>query len=800
MRLRFTRTGSSDLPLIPEVPSYGLCRLEGYNGIGKSLAIRVLQLCAGEQPFVGEQDQALWDGFRNGIGKVRVEADELAEGSSILWEFDSCSFPEDLVGNAAEPSDDWFSTITINGNDAGLEAVKRIFEVEQIRANEGLLDTLADRVTLAAGTIRGFERVLSESGRLEALEDAIGQLSRLLDQVSPERMRLRHSDAERAAAEAGEALALVRETEKELATIRESSELARSIDRLTQDRPVLELELQQVEKEIASTRKQRERVLTDLDEVEQRVVDSAQAKDALRKATAAYKRASTRFGKAREALANALQQAGIDDPDDAGPRKATLDQELTELRRQRIEIDASPNVLALIDDVGIRLQQADADGIGGQGVAELDGRTFSVREVQGGLSERRSQLVDVPQSSATRRLDEQIASISQRLDALAPVSDLAAKVDETGKTLRSAEEKLEGLARTQDRQDEQQLESLRTERRQVDERLYEFASRRVVLTRQVEELTGVGDEETLQRELDTLLEQLGLRVDQLADASAERQSRLLDAQTQHAAAADAARNARAAATRDREELNDLLKVLTSDEGLTWLRAVPGLTVPVPEGNTLSQLDELDRLTRVVAASDQRVGDLRQDIVSSRVALEAVAEELRGVESPTRRFRDDARAFAQRQAEEWFAEPSVKKVLLDGAADVTVDLDRRVALWHDDTGLEHAVPLQGFSSGQSVFAYTEAQLLQLDRRAHSAANRLVVIDEFGAFVARNRLDDLKRTLLSWKHRHPSDQILMILPVSQDYEELARTAVGKRAAALADIVNSLKSVGYFAEDFA
>lgn len=63
------------LRIIREIPNYEISRIEGYNGIGKSSALRLLELCTGSQPYRG-QDR-LWESFREQLvhATVRVEQD-----------------------------------------------------------------------------------------------------------------------------------------------------------------------------------------------------------------------------------------------------------------------------------------------------------------------------------------------------------------------------------------------------------------------------------------------------------------------------------------------------------------------------------------------------------------------------------------------------------------------------------------------------------------------------------------------------------------------------------------------------
>lgn len=77
----------SDRPLrpIPLIPDFAACLIEGQNGAGKSLAVRLLQLATGDQPY-GATPRA-WDSLRDGLGDVRVVASKLEGAERIEWLF-----------------------------------------------------------------------------------------------------------------------------------------------------------------------------------------------------------------------------------------------------------------------------------------------------------------------------------------------------------------------------------------------------------------------------------------------------------------------------------------------------------------------------------------------------------------------------------------------------------------------------------------------------------------------------------------------------------------------------------------
>jgi chromosome segregation ATPase len=798
MNLKITRlTPDAPLPLLQEVPSYGVCRIEGFNGVGKSLTVRLLRLCSGEHPYLGQQ--ALWDGFRAGIGRVRVSATELADDSQIVWELDAQALPENATNGAAAPTDDWFEVLTINGEPSTLAEVARRFEVRLIRANEGLLETLADDLDTAALEVRGYERELATSGALVRLEQSAGSLLRLLEQTDPARLRDRQAEASRSRVAYAASLEAWKAAEAHLKRIAEAIELSEATQRLSRERPALQAELGAVEERLLEVRENRRKAQLELESLETDLAKSQEAKETLRTANISYKRETTRFGKARDRLTAALQTAGLDAPENAPTLADSLRESLEKLRTTRLEIDASPAVLQHGATVRAALQSADADGVGAQTVAELSGRNYSFRQIDDGIRRRAEHLAERPATPSASELDVKIDEIAGRLNAVESVPALAEAMSDAGRRLKTAEANLSDLTATAEGADLERLERLREQRRAIDEELYALASRRIVLTHQLDELGARQEHEQVRTQLQQLLQQLDADEAQLPAIRSDANVRVRELAAVNERDSASAREADAAATRAEEELEQVAQVLASSPELDWLRGARPDLVPRPESDVANKLDLIDRLTAVVKAADDRVSRFRLSLTSARVALEAEADVLRGGEPNAREYRKSARAWAQQRAEEWFSEAAVRKVLIGDVGSVTVDLGRRTVSWSDRAGVEHGIPLQAFSSGQSVFAYTEAQLLRLGRAKSTATNRLIVIDEFGAFVARNRLQDLRRTLLSWHTSHPDDQIVLILPVNQDYETLLETAVGHRADELRHTVSALKSDGYFAESF-
>ncbi len=76
----------------------------------------------------------------------------------------------------------------------------------------------------------------------------------------------------------------------------------------------------------------------------------------------------------------------------------------------------------------------------------------------------------------------------------------------------------------------------------------------------------------------------------------------------------------------------------------------------------------------------------------------------------------------------------------------------------------------------------------------APNRLIVLDEFGAFVAHDLLYQLEVWLRAWVDEHPGDQLLIVLPLSQDYAERANHTLGPEAETFRDLAAQVSTRRY------
>ena len=158
------------------------------------------------------------------------------------------------------------------------------------------------------------------------------------------------------------------------------------------------------------------------------------------------------------------------------------------------------------------------------------------------------------------------------------------------------------------------------------------------------------------------------------------------------------------------------------------------------------------------------------------------------------YLEELKTWLGQHFSDWFSNERVRRELLPQAeGEIVVDLEKREVLWFEGEILRSR-PLEAFSSGEQAFAYTRARLGLLDDEDNPPQNRLVVLDEFGAFIARDRLQQVFDVLEDRIPQHPTDQVVVILPLARDYEQLGKTALKTEQRGLQEMAEQVASKGY------
>ena len=796
MRITLKPGPDTRLPLLREVPPLRLARLEGNNGIGKTLTIRLLQVCTGRSPYL-EQKQA-WGSFRERIGAVRVRVAGLNEVDAIEWTLRPAELDADPV---AEPSDDCFD-IRIGGRRGSLAEAKALFGVERLAGDQGLAETLSQQIAAdeAGVSARVFPLVAAEDSPLaevlEVLDDALDTARR----VDGTELLRKRTAAQRAAEQLEEARQSLRTLTAREQALREAWELQTRLaerERVGEglDRKIAELDDQLSEHKDALATVQRY-----MKEAEKRAAQSDEARRTIANARKREQRRAEEVVKLTEDLARLRVVADVPEDRTASGLKTALQKALAELEERYVAIDAVPLMRALTDDLLTSLRAAEEKGLGKQILVE-GGATVSELRVR--LEERWESLRAVSPTTEGAALLARIKAVRQRLSAIDELLEVSRDLAKASRLARKAQEEIEEATKQADAEANQRLENLRSRARRLDGRVQETSAQRTALLTMAADAGSRESLDHLRARLKARLQELGTTAGKLESLLAAHAVSLREAELAFRAAEDADRAAKRAASALERDFERAVNLLAHEKRFEWLRGHLDDALVMGEAPLKRRLEHLQSLGDRLDAAADRANRVRGQVQAVQQALSTIKDALRRSQNggPPGLYHDELLRGYEAEFRETFADPRVAELLLGEGArvrDMSLQPDRRAVTFEDAQGVLRHQPLEAFSRGQQAFAYTKARLATLDALGGRPQHRLVVLDEFGAFIARDRLGELTKLLADRVNTTPGEQILVILPASTDYAARARLADGERAKTLQRYAEQMKKKGFVFEE--
>src|ERR1700693_282621 len=193
MSFKCEPSGDEGLPVIPVVPDHKLSTIEGRNGIGKTLAARILEFITDGQPFVALP--MAWESFGVDLGKLTVTIDGFPGGQVVRCELDGTAWKGLRESECvADPGCAFINDLPVSWAE-----VHRLIKVRRIAGDEGLTETLAQ-------TLR--ESSLSAQRRDEVTSSTVAAFAEVLQPLTDD---LVHVRVEGHAEEAEEYVRLTRE-------------------------------------------------------------------------------------------------------------------------------------------------------------------------------------------------------------------------------------------------------------------------------------------------------------------------------------------------------------------------------------------------------------------------------------------------------------------------------------------------------------------------------------------------------------------------------------------------------------
>lgn len=799
VKLELKPLGARSLPVLPVIENHRICRVEGYNGIGKTLSVRLLELCTGGQPYL--RQQLAWDALKAGLGEMEITVSELTAGAeSIRWRFDTRAW-----GGPEEPKDDWFD-IAVDGDRSELSDVRKLLSVHRIAGNEGLIGTLAGQIRRDAELVRRWQ------GRVEAGEQYA--LPRVLQRVGDARKLLSlldetlYRELTRQRSETSKTADSVREelqgAERRLEALEKAATLHGRVAELEAVGEDISTELVELDSKLAAADKAVEEIRTRLNEVERRVEQSAAVREQLAKARQLRTSRLGRLENATRDVARLLQRGGVAQPEDAPARAGEVRAELERLVVRRSAVDAGPRMRSLLSDLGSRLTRAEKEGLGTQELVASSGVSMSVADAREAFATRAAALSRTDETDAGAALSRRISETTQQLRALESIAEQVSKARRARQLLEEADEEIRKLVEGADERAGDDADQLRKAQREAEDDARRIAGTRGALRRRQDMLTGGRSIDELARERDELLLAASSTPEGLAEDVASARSQLAELRVRKEEAELQERDAAARAVQQERRLNDVVAGLAHSDEFGWIRYALPQSIPTGREAPDRQLELVSDLRQRIERVAARASDFGRQIGGVAQSLDDLADQIRDGQAGTdqKGYLPALRASLGDRYSDYFDEPEVRSALLPAATEAAINFETMTVDWKELDGDGGSRPLEAFSSGQQAFAYTRATLAGLDLNpAASALNRLIALDEFGAFVARDRIEDLIGMLRSHRDRHEADQVLVILPVAENYEaQLAANPPKHLKPRLERINRELRDRRYFTEEFA
>ncbi|MDE0321853.1 MAG: hypothetical protein OXI97_18435 [Acidimicrobiaceae bacterium] len=783
--------------MISELPDARLAILEGYNGIGKTLAIRILELCTGSMPYAVSSPP--WESLRDGLGHIEVEISGLQGARNVKWTADSADW---TMGDGPAPRDDWFKSILIDDAPVLLDDVRRLVTVTRLAGDEDLTQTFAAEADTRAAVVHRWaaKHADSEQGPLKRLEDLAGTADELLASPSVAELAQLDSEADAANQELAQSRAAVGRLQDRRSSIKEALELRRRIGEMLANEPALQAELSEIDDQI---RQRREELEAAQEEVTRLAAQAGRSQELERELTNAERTLRRNIRNLADASRGAAAQAAALDIEPNRQSTKRHFEDLAELERQledqhRDQYQA-PAMMQLLDTLSDELVGAESRGLGDQIALEDagSGTQLSVSRTRAGMVARYDFLQQQPPPPRAIEILQELERVKERKARVNSLLKTHNDVERFERLVNSNEDRVRSaLRRGAGGEAAEALESANTRRFECNQALLDLATRRAAIAQRLGTSDSVTSQQALSGQLDSILRQLGLSEERLDSESLQIEQSLSEIEAELAEANSTARTCRQLLAQQRATIRNAVERLRDDPDLAWVRNAVSRTSPTASAS-LGQLHQYlavaQEITRAVV---ERLGKHRIELEAVEAALQGTARQLRGQPVNATVYVEQIQAWLASLFSAWFNDPRVRRELLksaDEGQEISVDLGSRRVSWSENQ-VKRSRPLEAFSSGEQAFAYTRARLALLDDPDLPVRNQLIVLDEFGAFIAQHLLRGMLEYLKEWTEAREGVRVLLVLPLSRDYAQMARTAIGERAKRYDALARNVDERGY------
>lgn len=796
MRIQIKRANAgSGLRVIPEIPECRVGLIEGPNGVGKSLAIQLAELISGGQPW---SDPALWRSLRVAVTEADIEitVEGLRSGRRIWARLTPAQWPDDPPPGG----DDSIARIRIDGEDASIADVRAILDVVRFSATEDLPVVARQEIGREAQRFRVAAKAAAP--RIDALRLRSGAIADLLGDAAPDENQAlaeRIEEKNEALQNASEVLEAASARREDIGRAIELHRTLHGTEKLPADS---KKKLAGLAAAAGEKREERGAIDKEIEKAIKSLAESGDPQSKLKEADRLRARREKTLGKRIAKASEIIAAHGLDypsDPDEIDADALIRDisaakAELKALEAERRGLDAGSRVLTAIDEISPALSAIVDEGLGDQVIAQIGEVDVTISMLLGGLKGREAEIDSAEPSVRAAELDARVKAAVRGLAALKELSKSLTSIARARKNLEESAEELDAARDALGKSEEElkHYDELVSERDRLSEELGEILLSEVELRRNLG-ILQVHSKPDMEAELVEISERRDLDVERLADQFVESETVVAEAQ----AALDDARRALDLAQRDRDQATSRLRfaarqIKTDPElapALAALKAHSG-----DGGDDLRELGWLARQARELAARmDQSLNTLQ----AIEYILDTVAQNPDATTFDDYALADAVFASLDGRLRERLSSSAIRDALFDGQELRSVDIRNKTVAWGEGDSLVER-PIESFSTGEQAFAFTQARVLALGTLSPER-DRLLALDEFGAFVAANRRGHLARFLGKEEVSRRATQILVVLPLRSNYaEELSETR-GELHKRFQARIEQLDEHGYISEPF-
>jgi len=737
MRIRFTPGPESRIPLLHEIPNFSRTRIEGRNGIGKTLAVKLLQLATGDQPYRGEP--SLWSALRLALGTATIEVTELSGANTVTWHFDSRCWPN---SPESSPMEEWNGfDVLVDGTPSSVQVARELIAILRLDGSETVRDTMVSRVRDAAGQLR--KRADDLRPISEAYDSPLEVLQSLTNGIHRSELDVLANDLRALTGEVKSLRDSLQAKQQRLHEVEEARSLVEilnsgSLSAAIAHRTAIDEELGRLQAAVEKLQTQAADLASQ---------SAGGLRDDIRRHEQTVKRTTTRLENLRKEVEGLAEELGVD------PESARVLLEIQsastnkkQLIGKRRTLGKLPVAFQIGRDIEGAIRNRAPNGLDVP-VAVIFEKDISVDVLRQGITyfrERSSR--ETPLDPFT--LDEQIRITDQRIKLLYQLQNLLREMPRVRSNLADARSRLEAAAKKMEEADERAaLGANLAEQRKFSDRIGELNEQRGFISAQIARLQRRGSEGEMRARLEILLRSVGASSDELDNLVNEVEAAINTDTAQLTDREDRRNRVEQALAGLRSRITAALQELAGPK-YEWARSLLDTFALKPGADLAIAAEGLARLHTAAKRVDKSLDIVRGFIDGAPQAVSRLAKaidhgsfttDFAGISEPLRKaaveyFED---TFASELGQDRIAEE-----LFEGSGDLGFDLERMEVSWDGLDGNSRVRPLEAFSSGERAWTYT---LARLHTPVRAARNRLLVLDEFGAYIEADKLAALERTL-------------------------------------------------------